>query len=446
MARVIIVGSGLSGMSAGISLSDAGHQVTVLESATHFGGRTASWDEKGMFIESGLHRFLGFYTALPDLISHVGVSLDDILCWEDEVEIRTVSGINATLGLAPIHKPLKTVWSAIGHHALIPPSDRPALIKMFASGIKEYQSKPRTLDSKTVASYARAHGISETTIEQMLTPLTEGIFFVPVTKYSMYNLLGLFMPYISSMYKLRVGAFMGGMSKVLIQPMVDYIHNKKGTVKLKQTVRSLIVKEGRVVGVIVNGQPQKADYVLLATSLYSAKEIIGNSFPAHPFFTDMMRLPTMPAVTFQIETRRPVMSLDRTTFGPNTIMASFAEQSRTTFRNSRGRLSVILANPEKYLTYEPSEILPLIQEDAGKLGISLKDEAIVDYRKVNLPYDFYSLQTGNDKLRPTQQTPVPGLSLAGDYTKQKYLATMEGAVVSGRLAAEQVVKELQSLH
>ena len=42
----------------------------------------------------------------------------------------------------------------------------------------------------------------------------------------------------------------------------------------------------------------------------------------------MLRLPTMPSVTIQMELDRPSMSIDRTTFGPGTVLASFAEQSR----------------------------------------------------------------------------------------------------------------------
>ena len=48
------------------------------------------------------------------------------------------------------------------------------------------------------------------------------------------------------------------------------------------------------------------------------------------------------------------------------------------------------------------------------------------------------LAPGNDALRPQQATPIAGLTLAGDYTRQPYIATMEGAVVSGQLAAAAV--------
>jgi uncharacterized protein with NAD-binding domain and iron-sulfur cluster len=38
-----------------------------------------------------------------------------------------------------------------------------------------------------------------------------------------------------------------------------------------------------------------------------------------------------------------------------------------------------------------------------------------------------------------------GLSLAGDYTRQPYIATMEGAVVSGKLAADAVEAACQTV-
>jgi 15-cis-phytoene desaturase len=54
---------------------------------------------------------------------------------------------------------------------------------------------------------------------------------------------------------------------------------------------------------------------------------------------------------------------------------------------------------------------------------------------VRHPNDFPSLEPGHLGARPEQATPVPGLSLAGDYTAQRFVVTMEGAVVSGQRAA-----------
>ena len=76
-----------------------------------------------------------------------------------------------------------------------------------------------------------------------------------------------------------------------------------------------------------------------------------------------------------------------------------------------------------------------------KIGIDLSGK-IKDYRVVRLPGDFYSLQSGSEALRPEQRTSISGLALAGDYTKQKYLATMEGAVVSGHAATDAILSRI----
>lgn len=154
-------------------------------------------------------------------------------------------------------------------------------------------------------------------------------------------------------------------------------------------------------------------------------------------------MPIMPAVTFQIELDKPGMEVDRTTFGPQTILASFAEQSRTTFKSTKGRLSVILARPGSYISTPADVIMEEIARDMARLGLPIAG-SVVRCHKVTLPHDFYSLRTGSEVLRPAQKTPVPGLTLAGDYTKQPYLATMEGAVVSGARAAAVVREELRA--
>jgi 15-cis-phytoene desaturase len=45
---------------------------------------------------------------------------------------------------------------------------------------------------------------------------------------------------------------------------------------------------------------------------------------------------------------------------------------------------------------------------------------------------------GCQQLRPDQTSPIANFFLAGDYTMQRYLASMEGAVLSGKLCAEAV--------
>ena len=432
-----MVGGGLSGLSAAIHLIQKGVKPTVIEAKPFVGGRTASWQSGDMQIETGLHRFLGFYTHLPKLLRRASIDPNDILFWEDEIEIRTPHGPRAVFGLAPLFKPFKTIGGMLGNGQLVSLADKLSLARMFLAGTKDYLLRPTYLDARTVLQYAREKGVTKNAIDRVLIPLTEGIFFLPIASYSAFILFSLFIPYWKSLYKLRVGAFAGGMTDVMTGPLADYIVASGGEVITDEPVLSTIKRGGHFTVTTTKNQ-YRADAVILATSLKPAQEIVSASFD-DPWFNDMLSLGTMPSVTFQMELKDPSLPVDRTTFGPMTSMSSFAEQSRTTFRGSPGRLSVILSPPETYVHLPERDILHCVLADAEALGMHIKND-VLSYRKVVLPHDFHSLAPGAMRLRPTQKTAIKNFYLAGDYTRQKFVATMEGAVYSGELAAKALVK------
>jgi uncharacterized protein with NAD-binding domain and iron-sulfur cluster len=53
-----------------------------------------------------------------------------------------------------------------------------------------------------------------------------------------------------------------------------------------------------------------------------------------------------------------------------------------------------------------------------------------------------SAAPGTEALRPTAQSGLPNVILAGDWTRTGWPATMEGAVRTGYLAAEAVAQRV----
>ena len=45
---------------------------------------------------------------------------------------------------------------------------------------------------------------------------------------------------------------------------------------------------------------------------------------------------------------------------------------------------------------------------------------------VKVPRSVYAAIPGRNKYRPSQETPIPRFTMAGDWTSQKYLGSMEG--------------------
>ena len=58
---------------------------------------------------------------------------------------------------------------------------------------------------------------------------------------------------------------------------------------------------------------------------------------------------------------------------------------------------------------------------------------------VKLGQSLYREKPGQDRLRPKQATPIPNFFLAGSYTYQDYLDSMEGATRSGLMVADEII-------
>jgi 15-cis-phytoene desaturase len=233
---------------------------------------------------------------------------------------------------------------------------------------------------------------------------------------------------------MRIGAFKGGMTEVMIEPICRAIISRGGSIRKEARVTQLLLQQLGTGVELSTGEQLHADHLVLAVPLKPAQELLRPIVGTHPWFQPMLSLPSHSAATIQMELDQPALSTDRTNFSP-TSLCCFAEQSRTTFRNLPGRFSGILYPPGDFIN-EPTElVLEKALMEADKLRLPLRGH-ITNYRVINHAHDFYAMHAGTEALRPEQGTPIRGLTLAGDYTKQSYLASMEGAVISGEKAAQ----------
>jgi len=388
-----------------------------------------------MPVESGLHKFLGIYRELPRLLRDVGVRLNGMLAWVDEVAIHSPSGKPAIFGAAPYHRPLKTLWGALANNDFIPARDKLRLAAMGVAGIRDYWRKPIELDRLSLAEYAAKFGVSSRVIQEVLLAMTAGVFFMPVEDYSAYATFAPVAEGLKRGMTFRVGAFKGGMTDVMIRPIVAAIEKLGGEIATASPVSQFMVEGNRVVGVVANNAEIAGSQVVLATALKSAQELVRAAFGDHPGFQPMLSLPGLSAVTVQFELREPALDSDRTNFS-STTLACFGEQSRTTFRETSGRLSCILYPPAEWIAAPPDAIASAAVHAASSLGISPR---VKRFRVVNHPHEFYAMRPGTEALRPTARTAVEGFWLAGDYTRQPFLASMEGATISGLRAAKGIL-------
>jgi hydroxysqualene dehydroxylase len=78
--RVAVVGAGWAGLAAAVRSCEAGHAVTLFETARQAGGRARSVEIDGMSLDNGQHILIGAYVRTLALMRTVGADTENLFC------------------------------------------------------------------------------------------------------------------------------------------------------------------------------------------------------------------------------------------------------------------------------------------------------------------------------------------------------------------------------
>ena len=112
---------------------------------------------------------------------------------------------------------------------------------------------------------------------------------------------------------------------------------------------------------------------------------------------------------------------------------------------NRSMLELVFAPAKDWINRSDQDIVDATMKELEKLFpthfMGDNKTKLRKYKVVKTPRSVYKAVPGCQEFRPSQKSPIKNFFLAGDYTMQKYLASMEGAVLSGKLCAESINKE-----
>src|SRR5258708_5699642 len=102
-------------------------------------------------------------------------------------------------------------------------------------------------------------------------------------------------------------------------------------------------------------------------------------------------------------------------------------------------LQLVISASYDLLQKPRQEIIDLCLKEVRQALPAARDAQLLKATVIKEAAATFSPQPGVDRWRPTQETQIRGMFLAGDWTATGWPATMEGAVRSGYLAAEAVL-------
>jgi 15-cis-phytoene desaturase len=164
-----------------------------------------------------------------------------------------------------------------------------------------------------------------------------------------------------------------------------------------------------------------------------------------PYFAKLAGLNGVPVINIHLWFDRKLTAIDHLLFSRSELLSVYADMSNTCREYAdpdRSMLELVFAPAKDWIGRSDADIVAATMEELKRLFPQhFQTDNPAKLRKsvvVKTPLSVYKTVPGCQALRPDQQSPIRNFFLAGDYTMQRYLASMEGAVLSGKLCAQAI--------
>jgi 15-cis-phytoene desaturase len=249
----------------------------------------------------------------------------------------------------------------------------------------------------------------------------------------------------------------GSPTERLCQPIVDYITERGGEVRLNAPLKEILLNEdGTVQGFLlrgVEGQPDEvftADLYVSAMPVDPLKVMVPQAWRDRPEFKMIEGLEGVPVINLHLWFDRKLTNIDHLLFSRSPLLSVYADMSNTCKEYSnpdRSMLELVLAPAQDWINKTDQEIIAATIAELEKLFphhfTGEQPAQLLKYHVVKTPRSVYKATPGRQACRPDQRTSIANFYLAGDFTMQKYLGSMEGAVLSGKQCAEAISTDNQ---
>ncbi|GMH03098.1 hypothetical protein Nepgr_004937 [Nepenthes gracilis] len=457
--EVVIAGAGLAGLSTAKYMADSGHKPILLEARDVLGGKVAAWkDDDGDWYETGLHVFFGAYPNMQNLFGELGIN--DRLQWKEHSMIFAMPNLPGKFSRFDFPDvfpaPLNAIWAILRNNEMLTWLEK---IK-FAIGILPAmlggQAYVEAQDGITVKEWMRKQGIPDRVTDEVFIAMSKALNFINPDELSMQCILIALNRFLQEKNGSKIAFLDGNPPERLCMPIVDHIQSLGGQVRLNTRVKKIeLNRDGSIKSLSVNdGSVIKGDVYVFATPVDILKLLLPEEWKRIPYFKKLEKLFGVPVINIHIWFDRKLKNTyDHLLFSRSPLLSVYADMSVTCkeyCNPNQSMLELVFAPAEDWIARSDTEIFDATMKELAKLfpdeiSADQSKAKVLKYHIVKTPRSVYKNIPNCEASRPLQRSPVEGFYLAGDYTKQKYLASMEGAVLSGKLCAQAIVQDYELL-
>ncbi len=427
--KVGIIGGGYAGMAAAVSIAARSISVTVFESAQQLGGRARGVTYNDTQLDNGQHLLLGCYHQTLHMIEQVGGNVElDFLRLPLQLDLHHQFSLKAPRLPAPLH----LLVALLGAQGLTWGERVNAVRFMLTLRRINFHLSNDITVTELLAQYQQ----DTVLVQKLWEPLCIAALNTPIHKASAQVLLNVLRDALnqsradSDMLLPRLD-----FTALFPQRAANYVEQRGGKVFLSCGVEALRPLDDGIELSSARGTEKFSHVICAAPPVVAAKLLrpivaSGNHGALAETIVQIDNLEHQPIYTVYLQ--YPI----RVTL-PHPMLGLHQRCSQWLFDKGRiagqhGLLAAVISAEGIHQQLSQDELAQkVIAELRDEFGIAEQPEwfkVIAEKRA--------TFCCSPNLQRPQQQTSLPCLLLAGDYTAGEYPATLEGAMMSGMRCAD----------
>jgi squalene-associated FAD-dependent desaturase len=441
---VIVVGGGLAGLSAAVELARQGRQVLVLEARPALGGRATAFTDPqtGERVDNGQHVLLGCYHETFAFLKTIGAEGSVRLQSTLDVPFIDRQGRRSRLQCPPLKPPWHLLgglaeWPALGFRDRLAALKLAEPIRIARRQLQGDHTMMAASPGETVHGWLMRNDQTPRLCEMLWEPLA----LAALNQSPREAAAPMFARVLAQMFggettDAAIGIPVRPLDDMYANPARAFIERRGGRVRTNAVAR-IVCDGGRVAQVTVQGEQLPADTVIAAVPWFALPELFVSPPPSlTPLVRAASDTAASPIVTVNLWLDRQVLESPFVGLPGRTMQWVF--DKREAFGNDASHLSLVSSGALDVFGRTNDELIELAFDEILEALPEARQARLTRATVVREKRATFSLAPGQPP-RPATRTGVRGLILAGDWIDTGLPATIEGAVLSGRWAAEAVL-------
>ena len=436
--RVVVVGGGLAGMAAAVAAADGCAAVTLVESKKWLGGATASFERDGLTIDTGQHVFLRCCTTYRGFLERLGVTHKTELQTRMDIPVLSPHRRGARLRRGRLPAPLH-LGPALATYPFLSIREKLGVVQA-SFALRRVEPTDRRADGESFGSWLRTHHQSAESVRYLWD-----LFALPTLNVSADD----------ASLALAAKVFRTGLLErsdaadigVPLVPLSE-LHGDAASrvlaaagadVRLGARVRAVLTDDQGATGVAVDDEVIQANSGIVAGPNERVSGILPAGALADPGAPE--RLGSSPIVNVHVVYDRAVTDLRFAAAVDSPVQGVFDRTAPSGL--SEGQyLAISLSGAGEYVDRPVEWFRDTFIRALQDLFPAARDARVTRFLVTRERAATFRQAPGSTALRPSTETRIRRLFLAGAWTDTSWPATMESAVRSGVAAARKALLTL----